>query len=121
MYTLETIPGVDINIFNLEQAIRNWKTVSISVPIYLLRTTTEARFANSYCSRVGGKVRGWAKLCTCLMGNVWLITWGSFANRACSPLTMSTYSIKAKVHPSTILPRHQALIFDPPSLDFREQ
>ena len=27
-------------------------------------------------------VRGWAKLCTSLMGNVWLITWRSFANRA---------------------------------------
>ena len=32
----------------------------------------------------GGKVRGWAKLCTCLMGNAWLITWRSFANRALS-------------------------------------
>ena len=38
---------------------------------------------NGYCSRVGGKVRGWAKLCTCLMGNAWLITWRSFANLAC--------------------------------------
>ena len=31
-------------------------------------------------SRVGGKVRGWAKLGTCLMGNVLLISWRSFAN-----------------------------------------
>ena len=25
---------------------------------------------NGYCSRVGGKVRGWVKLCTCLMGGI---------------------------------------------------
>ena len=44
--------------------------------------TLEARFANGYCKRVGEKVRGWDKLCTGLMGNVWLITWRSFTNRA---------------------------------------
>ena len=27
-----------------------------------------------------GKVKDWAKLCTCLMGNVLLISWRSFAN-----------------------------------------
>ena len=32
------------------------------------------RFANGYCSRVGGKVKDWAKVCTCLMGNTLLIT-----------------------------------------------
>ena len=46
--------------------------------------TLEARFANGYCKRVGEKVRGWDKLCTGLMGNVWLITWRSFTNRALS-------------------------------------
>ena len=46
--------------------------------------TFEARFANGYCKRVGEKVRGWDKLCTGLMGNVWLITWRSFTNRALS-------------------------------------
>ena len=40
------------------------------------------RFATGYCSRVGVKVRGWAELCTCLMGNVFL---RSFANRRCYP------------------------------------
>ena len=35
----------------------------------------------------GGKVRGWAKLCTYLMGNVLLITWRSFANLVCSQLS----------------------------------
>ena len=48
-----------------------------------MRKALEARFANGYCSRVGGMVRGWAKLCTCLMGSVWLFTWRSFANCAC--------------------------------------
>ena len=28
------------------------------------------RFANGYCSRVGGKVRCWAKLRNCIMGNM---------------------------------------------------
>ena len=35
-----------------------------------------ARFANGYCSRVGGKVRGWDVLA------LLLITWRSFANLA---------------------------------------
>ena len=46
----------------------------------------------AFVGEQGGKVRGWAKLCTCLMGNVWLITWRSFANRALS-LRNGCYSI----------------------------
>ena len=39
---------------------------------------------NGYCSRVGGKVRGWAKLCTLyLMGNTLVISYRSFADLAC--------------------------------------
>ena len=37
-----------------------------------------SRFANGYCSRVGGKVRGWVHFCTCLMGNALLIGSRSF-------------------------------------------
>ena len=55
-------------------------------PLYLCLIGTQLvikleRFANGYCSRVGEKVRGWAKLFTCFKGKVWLITWRSFANQ----------------------------------------
>ena len=57
--------------------------VRMCVCMWVFLPPLEARFVNGYCSRVGGKVRGCAKLCTCLMGNVWLITWRSFADHAC--------------------------------------
>ena len=60
-----------------------------------------ARFANGYCSRVGGKVGGWAKLCTCLMGNALLITWRSFANPACYPYTSYYAGQNRKVTPGS--------------------
>ena len=58
-------------------------TVCVRQPI-CYDLTLVARFANGYCSRVGEKVRCWDKLCTGLMGNVRLITWRSFTNRALS-------------------------------------
>ena len=51
--------------------------------INTMKNSIRRKISNGYCSRVGGEVRGWAKVCTCLMGNVWLITWRSFANLAC--------------------------------------
>ena len=54
--------------------------------LLLINTTKNSirrKISNGYCSRVGGGVRGWAKVRTCLMGNVWLITWRSFPNLAC--------------------------------------
>ena len=62
--------------------------------------TIEARFANGYCSRVWGKVRGWAKLCTCLMGNVWLIAWRSFANRALF-LSVTSFVLRVSINCSS--------------------
>ena len=76
-------------------------------PQYMVQTSPQrhhlqtyvARFANGYCWRVGGKVRVWAKLCTCLMGNVLLITWRSFVNLAHAITIISVqYSTFDSIH-----------------------
>ena len=37
-----------------------------------------SRFENGYCSRIGERLGGWVQLCTCLMGNVLLISLFSY-------------------------------------------
>ena len=71
----------------LDTAQNRYDVITKSIVRYI-----RSRFANGYCSRVGGKVRGWAKLCTCLMDNVWLITWRSFTNRAYYAFKPTSYS-----------------------------
>ena len=44
------------------------------VVLFFFRFAIILRFANGYCSRVGGKVRGWVLA---------LISWMSFANPRC--------------------------------------
>ena len=46
---------------------------------------------------------GWAKLCTCLMGNVWLITWRSFVNPACYPSIGKCFQVEGKVKDTVVV------------------